>query len=638
MLKTIKYLFIFFIGYSNAQNKISIEQKIQAFDSVININYSQAKYIARQALLESEALQDTSLVLQSSLRLSKLYWYLQIPDSSLVYCDKALFYAKASNAIKEEAILYNIRGNIFRLKNDFKTALECHEKSLNLAIMHSLDRQEAEVYKSIALLYRSKKDEVASLKAIKRAITLFSKMKDLRGLAESYNVKGLLLFHTKIDSSLFYFEKALKNTVIANDVPLQGLVRFNIGDLYLNKKKKYNLAALNFKKADSIGDLVGDFKSRFYANVSKGIYYEEIEQFEKAASVFIKVLRDYKTIMTGKNRRDLYWLLSEALWYDQKYKEAFDYQERYIYLNDSIFNLEKEKEFANLKTQYEVEKKDNEIALLAKENELEKNQKKWIIISALLLTLPLIGLFLFYRHRAKTQKTIREQEQQLYEQEKTQLQQERQLKETQALIRGQDKERERIAKELHDGIGGQLAGINLSLSQINQDINSTAITIVNTTIKHTFKELRALSHDLSYKYHIDTPFTSLLEALKQKYKQSNSFHLEVSVYPENALDQISINTKHNLYRIIQELLTNVTKHAKAQNVELSFSKHEDATMVVMLSDDGVGYNSDKTAKGIGLKNIKERVISIKGALTVDTAPGKGTSTIIELPIQLTHEN
>ena len=281
-----------------------------------------------------------------------------------------------------------------------------------------------------------------------------------------------------------------------------------------------------------------------------------------------------------------------------------------------------------------VEKKDHEIQALAQQNALERNRKRWIITTALLLILPLLALFLIYKQRVKTQKTVRAQEQKLYEKETERLQQEKKLKETQALIKGQDKERDRIAQELHDGIGGQLASINLNLTHINLKEKNSQLTATSQALKQTFKELRALSHDLSYNYHQDKTFTDLLAELQQKYQKYNTLQLNISIFPEGSLQQFQGYTKHNLYRVLQELLANVVKHAQTKNAELTFNTHAE-TLIVILEDQGKGFNASKKQAGIGLKNIKQRVASINGKLTIDSIPGKGTSVIIEVPIKTT---
>ncbi|OEK07530.1 hypothetical protein A8C32_17185 [Flavivirga aquatica] len=632
MIKTLRVLgcSILFINIVNAQGVENIKALNRSFEEVIYTNFNEAKSIALQAVSESEKVLNDTLLLESYDHLSKIYLQFKSLDSSLFYCNKALTYATKLHFPEKESMLYNRKGKLARANSDFKGSLSFHKKALSIAKSHDLAQLEVDINNSYALLYRNRLEIGKAFKSLEKAIDIALLNKYQKGLSESYNIKGLLFYDTHKDSTIFYYNKGLKIARQNNDKYLEGILLSNIGDLYLNIEN-YNKAIVYLEQAEHISKTIGNKTTLYYVNMSQAIYNESTGQFSEAIKCYEKVLSDYKTLLNDFQRRRVYWLLSGALWNNDELGEAFYYQEKYIFLNDSIFNTEKEKEFQTLQTQYEVEKKDNQIVLLEKEGELARTRRNWIIVSAILLAIPLLGLFLFYRHRAKTQKTIRLQEHKLHEKEKERLEQEQKLKATQALIEGQDKERDRIAKELHDGIGGELASINLSLSHLNLDLNNESITEVNHSLKKTFRELRALSHDLSSNYHKDKSFNHLLGELKQKYEQSKLFTMEISVFPQECLQELNAHAKHNLYRIIQELLANIAKHAKAQLVQLSFNKH-DNVLVMILEDDGKGFDVDKQKNGIGIKNIKQRLESINATFTIDSTIGKGTSVIIENPI------
>lgn len=571
-----------------------------------------------------------TLLLQSYTNLSRVYLYLESIDSSSTYCDKGLVYAKKLNDLEKLSILYNRKGIIARKQSAFKSSFQFHEKALSIIESQGLTHLEADVNNSVAILYRALDDVDKSFKILEKAIDISLKNNHQNALAKSYNIKALLFFNTQKDSVLHYYNKALKIVRDTNNMFLEGIVLSNIGDFYLNIES--NSEALSYlKEAKNISALVGDIDTLYYIKMSECIYYENIERYDEAIKGYKKILNDYNGLLNNSQRRRVYWLLSGTLWYNSQFKEAFNYQEKYVYLNDSIFNIEKAREFENLRTQYEVEKKDNQIIVLEKEKELADTRRKWILISAILIAIPLVGLFLFYKHRAKTQKMIRLQESKLYEKEKERLQQEQKLKATQALIEGQDKERERIAKELHDGIGGQLASVNLSLSRINLDINNKSITKINGSLKNTFEELRVLSHSLSHNFHKGKSLEQLLSEFKRKYEESKLFSLNILIYPKNCLEQLDVYTKHHLYRIIQELLTNIVKHAKAERVELSFNQHE-TILIIILEDNGKEFNVKERKNGIGINNIMERVESINGTFSIDSTINKGTSVVIEIPI------
>ncbi|GAB1857210.1 ATP-binding protein [Flavobacteriaceae bacterium MHTCC 0001] len=614
----------------HAQKGKYIKKQKVLFEELVHQNFNAAKRNAQQTLLEGETVSNDTLLLEACTNLSEIYYLLRVLDSSSFYCDKALKYAIKLKDYNKQALIYSRKGRLADRAKDFNKALLFNETALSISKKYNLGYLEAGIYKNSALLYLSKLENKKSLEIIDVAIEKALEYKNEVELAESYNAKGVLLFNSQKDSVLHFYNESLKIAKRNSSFYIQGAVLSNIGEYYANKGDTAN-AMLYLNQAEAFSKVVGNRKSLYHIAFSKAFCFENDENYVEAIKGYKNLLIDYTDIITKFQRSRIYWLLSGVLWSNDEFEEAFDIQEKYIYLNDSIFDIEKEKEFQALRTQYEVEKKDNQITLLETENELAATRRKWIIVTGVLLTLPLLTLFLFYRHRAKTQHTIRVQEQQLHKQEKAHLQQQQHIKATQALIEGQDKERERIAKELHDGIGGQLASINLSLSHINTAGNDTSITAISKSLKSTFKELRNLSHDLSYSYHQDKSFGLLLTELKQKYEDNAPFAFHITIYPEHALQHIDVYVKHNLYRILQELLTNVVKHAEADTVQLSFNKHDDR-LVMLFEDNGLGMSYDEHYEGIGLKNIKQRVASIDATVVIDTAPGKGTSIIIEVPI------
>ncbi len=620
----------------NAQNIEEVKKLNKSFGNLIYTNLKEAKHVALQAIIESKRLSNDTLLLESYTNLSEVYLNLKLVDSSLFYCNKGLVYASKLNSQKKECVLYIRKGTISRTKGEFKSSLILYEKALKIALTNNLNYLKVDINNSLALLYRDKADIKKSLATLKKAIDLSLLLNYTTGLSKGYNIKGLLFFNSHKDSTLYYYKKSLKIATQANNKYLQGILLSNIGDHYLNIGDNKQ-AIVYLQLAEYISNQIGDQVALHYINMSLGIYNEEIGKYDKAINKYKKAFSDYEMLLDSHQKRRVYWLLSGALWHNKQFEEAYEYQEKYIILNDSLFNIKKEKEFETLRAQFEIEKKNNQIILLKKENELAKTRRNWVIITIILIAIPLLGLFLFYKHRAKTQKTIRLQQNKLHLKEKEHIQQKQKIKQTQALIEGQDKERNRIAKELHDGIGGQLASVNLNLSHINVVLNNISIAKINASLKNIFEELRALSHDLSYNYHSNRTFDQLLFELKKNHEKSKSFNLQISVFPEKCIETLDTYIKHNLYRILQELLINIAKHAKAQSVQLSFNRH-DNVLILILEDDGKGFDLQKQKKGIGISNIKERVLSINGELTIDSIVNKGTTIIIEIPINKTFFN
>ena len=214
-------------------------------------------------------------------------------------------------------------------------------------------------------------------------------------------------------------------------------------------------------------------------------------------------------------------------------------------------------------------------------------------------------------------------------QEKEKILKEQELKEMSALINGQNIERNRIAKDLHDGVAGDLAGIKLLLAKENTYLKNENLQKIQENLSEVFQEIRKISHNLSINNIKEKTLKNLLSDLKDSYQQRNEFSFDVYIYPENAIDDLDEIKKLNIYRILQELLHNISKHAKATEVELSINRHHNDINIIIV-DNGVGFDVHK--KGIGLKNIEERMKIISGEMNIQSEMNKGTSVIIDIKL------
>ena len=236
---------------------------------------------------------------------------------------------------------------------------------------------------------------------------------------------------------------------------------------------------------------------------------------------------------------------------------------------------------------------------------------------------------LFYKQRVKTQKIIAENENKIHSQEVARLESEKELKRILGVVEGQDQERNRLAQDIHDGIGGALAGIKLELSQVNTSLKNNKIDQIIIKMQTAFNELRLISHNLSVSSLKEKKFDFLINKLKEEYKSRGEFDIEILIFPENAMNAMPHNTRYQLFRVIQELFTNTSKHAKASKVVLSCTVFDEQINVIF-EDNGSGFDFSKET-GIGLRNIKERLSIIDGTIVVESNKGTGTTIIIDIP-------
>lgn len=203
---------------------------------------------------------------------------------------------------------------------------------------------------------------------------------------------------------------------------------------------------------------------------------------------------------------------------------------------------------------------------------------------------------------------------------------------TEAVLLGQEKQKEEIGKELHDNINQILASVKLYLETGlgNASLKDEMLMMSRKNILYAIDEIRKLSHSLVPPTFNGLGFVDAVRNLVEELNATSQFHisLSISAFSETELDETK---KLMIFRIIQEQLNNIIKYAKAQEVRLTLAM-TDMAIRLSISDDGVGFDMSKKSKGIGLKNIDSRVAYYSGEANLYSEPGKGTTLEVRLPV------
>lgn len=320
-------------------------------------------------------------------------------------------------------------------------------------------------------------------------------------------------------------------------------------------------------------------------------------------------------------------------------------------LTDRLLAKEKENEILQLQGKNELQKvliekgeiekqqQGGQILLLEREKQLKANEAKrqslirnGVIIVSILLLIPAIILVIVYQHRAKNKELLHSKTEEINKQKILEVIREHELKAVKANIEGQEKEKKRISRELHDGIAGNLAGIKLMLAKIagtykeDQDLKK-----VVTKLDDTYKEVRTITHQLTPPGMQDASFCQLIDDFLKDVSSEKEFHINFISHPKKDLDKLSDEVKVEVYRVIQELIINIIKHAKTAHVEVQLVKNE-GELNLLVEDNGVGFDTKKAGRGIGLSNIRSRVVKLNGSIDIDSTVGRGTIVNVDIPI------
>ena len=317
------------------------------------------------------------------------------------------------------------------------------------------------------------------------------------------------------------------------------------------------------------------------------------------------------------------------------YKKAHLFSQQSAQLQDSIANLAREA----LVYKSNLEQKRRENAVLAKSRaqlEMEKAELKtkslfqtgMLIFCGLVLIVFLTGGYAFL-NKVKKQKAWEKVDTLLQEQE---------LKMAYARLEGKTVERERIAKDLHDGLGGMLATVKLyfapiekklvEMQQESQQHYDKAIALLDESCE----EVRRISHDMISNSLKDYGLKYVLEEMCEQIQDSQELDVSVSIHGMDTRLDSSMELK--IYRIAQELVGNILKHAKAKTIDIQLNKFDDV-INIMVEDDGIGFDKRSMflkKKGVGLTNVAGRVKELNGTWNIDSTQGRGTSVSVDIPI------
>lgn len=613
-----------------------------------------------------------------SFRLSKLFLMVQNVEKSKFYLEQGNKLCHKNQFLTDISSYYN--NTNFLLKGD----LEGFEKSLLVTnnLLKKYKYKEAYKLRAIALqnygiMLQQKSNEKLAMKIlVNEAINLAKKSEEKEVIGALYKAVAIIFMNNDDrEKAKYYFGEAQKiletttkksATLIETKVETYILNAENLIVLkdFVNGKKALDKAYTILKKypksniyntyyfAEGIYFSKQNLDKIALLSYEKGIKSCEFYQdkpslnrllFEKYESLFkLKKYNDAKDILENlvKNGQFVVDKKNYSLELSKTYKKlgnsdkALEYAEKYIVLNDSLNDSKFKNEIVALEAKFnktENDKKINQLLAQKEKSELvAKNNRLNLILLGLAVAFLLISI-LFIMNYYKNQKKINIQNEQNLKQEFASLESKQKLAVSNALLEGEEIERKRLARDLHDGLGSMLSGLKIHINKLS-DENSKNINVekIENQLDNSIKELRQIAQNLMPESLLKLGLEVALRDLCIKLSDDKTA-IEFQYY-RNSI-QISESKQIIIYRIIQELLNNVFKHANATEILVSCNQNENI-MYLTIEDNGKGFDSKNTNffEGMGLKNIKNRIEFVKGNLEINSIIDKGTVFNIELKI------
>ncbi len=492
----------------------------------------------------------------------------------------------------------NSLGIVYKDLHEYSKAKKSYLDGLKLALDDNNENMEAMIYNNIANLYYAMETEPDStIYYGQKALELETKLERNTGIASAHNLISVgYMDQGETEKSLYHGIEAVRYSELSDNHRFRAIHTIALADIYkkLNRPREAEKA---YKKGLAIADSISLISHQVHG------------------------YREY----------------AELLFDQGNYQAAYNNRIKYETFKDSIDVENSRSEIAELEKKYDIALKDKEL----KDKELQianRTNQRNIFLSGFLLTF-LVGGSLIWGivSRLRRNKKIAFQEKNMQLQRIQSLEQEKKLLSMTSLLEGQESERIRIAKELHDGLGGLLTTVKAHFGKIQDALKKIEDLDIyknaSLMIDKAHDEVRRISHNLMP---ADLRVGGLELAIKQLVHEMKNIHEIKTELELVGMEGVRIdeNTELLMYRIIQELLNNIVKYSEAENVLIQISKFEEEINLVV-EDDGVGFNYQEALlkDGIGLKSIISRVEQAGGDLDVKS-DNDGTSVSINIPFAL----
>ena len=621
---------------------------------------------AERARILSKETQIDSTIINSNRRISTIYW-------ELGYFD--LF--KKIN-IENLNLSEKVRDSASLGKANYNLGVYFREKTFTIDSAYYYFHKAEKIYRNlnerfeiiktlleIAAIQRDEKDFTGSEVTSIEAISLLESLEQTNNIRKFksffYNNLGSVFGEMEqYDESIFYYKKAiqLQESLSGDNTEAIEKSKNNLALSYKNSGnyklalKIYNQILDNkslIKERPGVYAVVLDnFAHTLYLSGDftklPGLYFESLRISDSIGSNYFKIIIDQHLAeyYSNLNKKDsaLFYAyraknISEQYHNDDLLKSllllskietdsiAVKYYNEYIKLNDSLVKIERNvrNKFARIRFETkEVEQRNKEIS----------RERLWLLIISIILLISVLLIYIIITQRAKNKELRFVQKQQEANEEiyNLMLSQQEKIEEARVL------EKKNISQELHDGVLGRLFGTRLSLDSLNMAASKEAIATRAKYIqdlKRIEEDIRKVSHELNTDFIGGSGFLDIIRTLLDN--QTTAYKLNYEFNHDDAInwEDISNKKKIHLYRIIQESLHNIYKHANATFIKIGI-RLKNNVILLSITDDGSGFDVNKAKSGIGLKNINSRVNEINGEIRINSKKGEGTTVEIQVPI------
>lgn len=650
MLKTTFFAYLLFIcclyfplsaqnSHSGNEDTTIVKQYIQKARESINQSFDSALLYSEKAIQISKKIGYKNGIAWGYHRISQVYDFSGSCDSAIKYAHLAEKYFLDTGDSTGLAYSLYTSGNIYLYKTWYKTSLEYYFKAHEVFQRKNNLSGMYDCYAGIGLIYFFSKDWRKSIYYFSITAKHEEDTNDEEGLPETYFNIGCAYYELGLnDTAAYYYKLAEKIADKTNNSRVLTAVYNNLGEI--EKDERHFSAAINYLTESIALKNQLEYNEGLGENyINLASVYLELEDYNNAFLYINKGIEYCKQFSTTEDLASGYQLLSRLYEKTRDHAGALSAYKEYMKVNDTLIIKKYNEQVAEWQTLYQL--KEKEFQLETAKNKLSVQnaviQKNRMIQFSLITLVALIitGSVLLYRN-IRNKNIIARQKNELQEHKIKQLENEKMLLATQSVLKGEEIERRRLARDLHDGIGGLLSGVKIAFGNIkgNMVLTSENVNEFNNALgllDASITELRRVARNMLPETLLKLGLRDSVSDFCAELNKINPVNIIFQFY--GSFERVDPNLEINAFRVVQELVSNAIKHAQAKELVVQMLQ-EPGRLCLIVQDDGTGFDIYKavSAKGIGLTAIKSRVDSLNGKMEMISSPGEGAEFIIEFPV------
>ena len=589
------------------------------YDSLFKINHENRKLATR--------IQDSSALANANNILGLYHHITEKHDSAYYYYFKAV---KPFESLKDTRNQGEVLANMADIQETERDYIGCENNAIkSIALIEQLPENDYNLetlwYANnlIAIVSAELEQYDKALEYYNKTLAICDRMEDSYEKRLFSNINIAALYRRKKDyitAERLYQKLYTDTSVYAYDPTSYSIILSGLANAkFINKTASNSAVKKLFNKAYAISEKEDDDFGLLSISMDVSEFYLETKNIDSARYYADNAYQISKELVANETILEALLLKSKIETGDTA-KTSLN---AYIALSDSLQKAERSIRNKFARIDYETDQ------IKAEKEQVSKERFFFLWISiGLLVTLALLYIIFTQRSKNKELRFVQEQQETNEEIYNLMLSQQDKIDEARST------EKRRISEELHDGILGRLFGTRLSLDSLNMSHTPEAIKSRENYIDELQaieQEIRKVSHELNTDFVSGSGFADIIKALLET--QTKAYELDYKFNRSDSIhwDNVNNKTKIHIYRILQESLQNIYKHANASMVEISFSIKNNV-ICIAITDDGSGFEVNKSKKGIGIKNITSRVKEIKGVLKIKSEINKGTTIAITIPI------